>query len=74
MHWLTGNIGVHHIHHLNATIPSYNLMRAIKENPWLNKYTTEITFRESLKFINNKLWDEELQKMISFREYKKLYC
>jgi acyl-lipid omega-6 desaturase (Delta-12 desaturase) len=73
VHWLTGNIGVHHIHHLNATIPSYNLMRAIKENPWLNKYTTQITFWESLQFINNKLWDEELQKMISFREYRKLY-
>lgn len=72
MHWLTGNIGIHHIHHLNATIPSYNLMRAIKENPWFNKHTTEMTFWESLKLINCKLWHEDLQKMISFSEYKRL--
>ncbi len=68
-HWLTGNIGFHHIHHLNPRIPNYNLARAAKENPILQKYVTSITFKESLSCMFNKLWDEETQRMITFKEY-----
>ena len=67
--WLTGNIGIHHVHHLNPFIPNYNLKKCIQENPWLNKYTTTINFRESLTLMSNKLWDEAEQRMISFREF-----
>ncbi len=67
--WLTGNIGVHHIHHLAPRIPNYNLMKCARENPVFQKYTTIITFRESLNCVFNKLWDEQMQKMISFREF-----
>lgn len=69
MHWLTGNIGYHHIHHLNSLIPNYELARCHKENPIFEKVANAITFRESLRCIFNKLWDEEQQRMISFREY-----
>lgn len=72
--WLTGNIGVHHIHHLYAAIPNYNLMKVVRENPEFNQFTTVVTFWESLKFMNHKLWDEESQRMISFREYKQRYA
>jgi acyl-lipid omega-6 desaturase (Delta-12 desaturase) len=68
-HWLTGNIGYHHIHHLNPLIPSYQLPRCIKENPILDQVANKITFWESLKCVYNKLWDEDQQKMISFREF-----
>lgn len=71
--WLTGNIGFHHIHHLSALIPNYNLEKCAKENPLLNKYVTTITFKESLKCIFNNLWDQNRQCMISFREYNRLY-
>ncbi|MHB1147484.1 MAG: fatty acid desaturase [Lutibacter sp.] len=71
--WFTGNIGIHHIHHLNSLIPNYNLKKCLNENPILTKYTTIVTFKESLKMISNKLWDENQQKMISFSEYRKLY-
>ncbi len=67
--WLTGNIGIHHIHHLRSLIPNYNLDKCMKENPLLTKYVTQITFIESLKTIRNKLWSEDLQKMISWREF-----
>lgn len=73
MNWLTGNIGVHHIHHLYSAIPNYNLIRCIEENPEFSKFTTEVTFKESLKFMNHKLWDEDHQRMITFTEYKRLY-
>jgi omega-6 fatty acid desaturase (delta-12 desaturase) len=70
--WLTGNIGFHHIHHLSARIPNYNLQRCARENPILQKYVTVMTFRDSLKCIFNKLWDEQQERMISFREYYRL--
>lgn len=66
--WLTGNIGFHHIHHLNSKIPNYNLELCAKNNPVLNRYVNTLTFRESLKCIHYKLWDEDSQKMISFRD------
>ena len=71
-HWLTGNIGYHHIHHLSSMIPNYNLARCFKERPILNKYVTQITFWKSLKLMRHKLWDEEQEKMITFSEYKKI--
>ncbi|MBC7885735.1 MAG: fatty acid desaturase [Saprospiraceae bacterium] len=70
--WLTGNIGIHHIHHLNPSIPNYNLKKALHENQWVNQYVTILTFWESLKLASNKLWDESQQRMITFGEYKRL--
>ena len=70
--WLTGNIGIHHIHHLSSRIPNYNLERCMKENPIINKYANILTFRDSLKCIGLKLWDEQRQKMISFKEFYRL--
>jgi len=72
MHWLTGNIGYHHIHHLSSLIPNYNLPKIFKEKPILNKYVTKVGFFESFKMMSNKLWDEEMQKMISFRDYYRM--
>lgn len=73
LNWFTGNIGVHHIHHLYPAIPNYNLLKCIKQNPSFNKYTTVVTFWESLKYMNHKLWDESTQRMITFREFGKKY-
>ncbi len=69
IHWLTGNIGYHHIHHLNPLVPNYELARCHHENPVFEKVANSITFWQSLRCIFNKLWDEEQQRMISFREY-----
>jgi omega-6 fatty acid desaturase (delta-12 desaturase) len=68
-HWLTGNIGYHHIHHLNPLVPNYQLARCHQENPLLDQLANKITFWQSLRCIYNKLWDEDQQRMISFREY-----
>lgn len=70
--WLTGNIGFHHIHHLNSRIPNYNLEKCAKENPIFQKYITKITFLQSLKCMFHKLWDEEQERMISFREFYRM--
>jgi len=39
----------------------------------MDKVANSITFTESLKCIFNKLWDEDQQRMISFREYRSRY-
>ena len=72
LHWFTGNIGYHHIHHLSSGIPNYNLAKCAEENPIFQKYVTQLTFLESLKCLRHKLWDESNQRMITFREYYKL--
>jgi omega-6 fatty acid desaturase (delta-12 desaturase) len=72
MHWMTGNIGYHHIHHLNSLIPNYNLAKCNRENPQIEALTVQITFWESFKCVFNKLWDEDSGRMISFREFKRL--
>ncbi len=68
-HWLTGNIGYHHIHHLNPLVPNYQLARCHHENPVFDRVANAITFTQSLRCLFNKLWDEKEQRMISFREY-----
>jgi len=70
--WLTGNIGIHHIHHLSSLIPNYNLAKCLKEQPILTKYVTTISFWESLKMVKHKLWDEDEGKMVSFKEATRL--
>jgi acyl-lipid omega-6 desaturase (Delta-12 desaturase) len=71
--WLTGNIGIHHIHHLSSLIPNYNLQRCQDENPVLQEHVTIVSFTGSFKYFFNKLWDEQQEKMITFREYRRLY-
>jgi acyl-lipid omega-6 desaturase (Delta-12 desaturase) len=70
-HWLTGNIGYHHIHHLSSLIPSYQLAKCHHENPIFDQLAVKMNFRESLSCAFNKLWDEQQQKMITFSEYYK---
>lgn len=72
MHWLTGNIGYHHIHHLSSGIPNYNLRKCAEENPIFQKYVTKITFWKSLKLMHHKLWDEKTERMITIKEFKRL--
>jgi len=67
--WFSGNIGLHHIHHLSPRIPNYNLQACFDENP-LFHHVTIITFWESLSAIKLKLWDEETQRLVGFSHLK----
>ncbi len=71
-HWLTGNIGYHHIHHLCPTIPNYNLPKVHRENPIFEKHVNTINFWQSLKTVNANLYDNVTGKMVSFGQYKKM--
>lgn len=69
LQWIAGNIGLHHIHHVRANIPNYNLQRCYNEVPALQT-VTPMTIRSSLKSLWLNLWDEQRQKLVSFRSIK----
>ncbi len=71
LHWFTGNIGYHHIHHLASKIPNYRLPECFAENPELHQ-VTRLTVRESLRCARLKLWDEETNRMVGFSELRSL--
>lgn len=71
MHWFTGNIGYHHIHHLNARIPFYRLPETFEKIPELQKAkTTSLSPVDIIKCLRLKVWDTENQIMIGHRELK----
>lgn len=71
LQWFTGNIGFHHIHHLNPKIPNYRLEEAYEENDFLRDATT-FTLWTSIKVVFFHLWDEQQQKMVSFWDLPKI--
>jgi omega-6 fatty acid desaturase (delta-12 desaturase) len=65
LQWLTGNIGLHHVHHLNARIPNYRLQRVLEEVPELQK-VTRITLWQSIRCASLALWDERTRTLVPF--------
>ena len=63
--WITANIGYHHVHHLSAKIPNYNL-RAAHENHEMFRDCPVFTFRGSLPTFRLKLWDTESESLVRF--------
>lgn len=65
LHWFTGNIGYHHIHHLAPRIPNYRLRAAFESSPLLQR-APSLTLRTSLQCAGMKLWDEVRGRMVGF--------
>jgi acyl-lipid omega-6 desaturase (Delta-12 desaturase) len=69
MRWFTGNIGYHHVHHLNARIPFYRLPEAMAELPELqNPAITTLRPRDVIGAFRLKLWDPVEGKMVGYPE------
>lgn len=66
LQWFTGNIGLHHIHHLRPRIPNYHLQACQDAVPAL-QHIQPLTLRRSLRSMAMNLWDEQQQKLVSFR-------
>jgi omega-6 fatty acid desaturase (delta-12 desaturase) len=67
LQWFTGNIGFHHIHHLDSRIPNYNLPACYEAEPGLQQAVT-LGIRDSLRCTAMKLWDERRQRMVTFAD------
>lgn len=73
MHWFTGNIGYHHIHHLNARIPFYRLPEAMKALPELQQAKeTSLHLKDIAECLRLKVWDPANRKMIGLKELPQL--
>jgi omega-6 fatty acid desaturase (delta-12 desaturase) len=73
MHWFLGNIGYHHIHHLNSRIPFYRLPEAMAAIPELQSpRTTSLHPKEIAACFRLKVWDPAAGRMIGFRELRVL--
>ena len=67
LQFFTGNIGLHHVHHLSARIPNYNLQRAHDENPIFHDVPT-LSLWDGLRAVRLKLWDEEQGRLVTFAQ------
>jgi acyl-lipid omega-6 desaturase (Delta-12 desaturase) len=66
LRFFTGNIGLHHVHHLSARIPNYNL-RAAHEAGGL-EWVTTLSLRDGIRAVRLKLWDQDQRRLVTFRE------
>ena len=69
LHWVTGNIGLHHIHHLSSLIPNYRLHECLKTSSDLMALP-RLSLLDSLKCARLALWDEAQRRMVPFRALK----
>jgi acyl-lipid omega-6 desaturase (Delta-12 desaturase) len=67
LRFCTGNIGYHHVHHLDARIPNYNLRRAHEENPIFHNVPT-LSLWDGVRAVALKLWDEDRRRMVTFAQ------
>ena len=66
LQWFSGNIGFHHIHHLNPSIPNYRLPVVQREQE-IFQAVKPLTLRTSLQSLRMRLYDEASRRMVSFR-------
>jgi omega-6 fatty acid desaturase (delta-12 desaturase) len=65
--WVVGNANFHHVHHLSAKIPNYNLRAAHESHPMFRR-TPLVTLRTSVEAFRLKLWDAEGESLVRFPE------
>jgi omega-6 fatty acid desaturase (delta-12 desaturase) len=70
LRWFSANIGVHHVHHLASRIPFYRLGEVLRDFPELAG-VGRLTLLQSLRCVTFALWDEDTQRLISFRTLRK---
>ncbi len=67
LQFFTGNIGLHHVHHLSPKIPNYNLQRAHDENP-IFQSVPRVSLWDGLRATRLKLWDEDAARLVTWAE------
>jgi omega-6 fatty acid desaturase (delta-12 desaturase) len=70
LQFFTGNIGLHHVHHLNARIPNYNLQRAHDDNEVFHD-VRRLTFWQAVLALRLKLYDERSGRLVTFAQARR---
>ena len=68
LQWFSGNIGLHHVHHLCSRVPNYRLQACLDAAPELDGIAKVITLRESFGCWRLALWDEHRGRLVGFRD------
>jgi omega-6 fatty acid desaturase (delta-12 desaturase) len=69
LQFFTGNIGLHHVHHLSSRVPNYNLQRAHDTIPVFHEVPV-LSLWDGLRAVRLKLWDAERGRLVTWREEK----
>ena len=69
LQWFSGNIGLHHVHHLGPRIPNYKLQKAHDENTIFHEAPV-MTISKGIKVMTLALWDEQKKQMIRFKDLR----
>jgi omega-6 fatty acid desaturase (delta-12 desaturase) len=69
LQFFTGNIGLHHVHHLSAKIPNYHLQRAHDENPIFHDVPI-LSVRDGLRSIRLKVIDPASGRLLTWRQVR----
>jgi omega-6 fatty acid desaturase (delta-12 desaturase) len=72
LQWFSGNIGLHHVHHLCSRVPNYRLEACHNAAPELRDVTRVVTLRSSLAGWRLALWDEHRRALVAFRDLRYL--
>jgi len=70
LQWATGNIGIHHVHHVRPGIPNYRLQECYEAIPELQT-VKPLTLYQSLASLRLHLYDEKRRQLVSFRSLKR---
>jgi omega-6 fatty acid desaturase (delta-12 desaturase) len=71
LQWFTGNIGFHHVHHLNPRVPNYRLQAC--HTALSQQHTApEMTLGQGFSALRYILWDEERGAMLTAAGARKL--
>lgn len=65
LQWFTGNIGFHHVHHLDARVPNYRLEECHRSVAALSNFAT-LTLAGAIRAPSYALWDEREGRMVGF--------
>jgi omega-6 fatty acid desaturase (delta-12 desaturase) len=71
LQFFSGNIGLHHVHHLSAKVPNYNLQRAHDQIP-LFADVPVLTFADGVRCLRLKLIDPVGGRLVTWRQARTL--
>jgi acyl-lipid omega-6 desaturase (Delta-12 desaturase) len=67
LQFFSGNIGLHHVHHLSARVPNYHLQRAHDANPIFHDVPV-LSLWDGLRATRLKLWDEDTERLVTWKQ------
>jgi omega-6 fatty acid desaturase (delta-12 desaturase) len=67
LQWVTGSIGLHHVHHVAPRIPNYRLQQCHDANRLFHE-SPVVTVRSGTAALRLALWDEDQHRLVRFRD------